>query len=51
MSSLVRIGRLAVVNSDILLGKIGRLNDARLSRIKEKLSKWSNPYNHKGASG
>jgi mRNA interferase MazF len=40
MSSLVRIGRLAVVNPDILLGEIGRLNDARLSRIKEKLSKW-----------
>jgi len=40
MASLVRIGRLAVVNTDMLLGQIGRLNDARLARIKQKLSKW-----------
>jgi len=40
MASLVRIGRLAVVNTDMLLGQIGRLNDARLARIKQKLSQW-----------
>jgi mRNA interferase MazF len=40
MASLVRISRLAVVNTDILLGQIGRLNDSRLERIKQKLSKW-----------
>ncbi len=39
-SSLIRIGRLAVVNADILLGAIGRLDDKRMKRIKEKLSKW-----------
>lgn len=38
--SLIRIGRLAVVNTDILVGQIGRLNDARLATIKQKLSKW-----------
>lgn len=40
MASLVRIGRLAVVNTDMLLGQIGRMNDDRLARIKQKLSKW-----------
>jgi mRNA interferase MazF len=40
LSSLIRIGRLAVVNTDILLGKIGWLDDMRLAKIKEKLSKW-----------
>jgi len=40
LSSLIRIGRLAVVNAYILLGKIGQLDDKRLSRIKEKLSEW-----------
>jgi mRNA interferase MazF len=30
MTSLIRISRLAVVNTDRLLGQIGRLNDARL---------------------
>ncbi len=40
VSSLIRIGRLAVVNTDILLGQIGRLNDTRLETIKQRLSKW-----------
>ena len=37
---IVLFGRLAVVNADILLGKIGWLDDMRLAKIKEKLSKW-----------
>jgi mRNA interferase MazF len=39
-SSIVRIGRLAVVNGTILIGKIGQINEVRLSRIRKKLSEW-----------
>ena len=38
--SLIRISRLAVVNTDILTGKIGQVNNQRLDRIKHKLSHW-----------
>jgi len=40
LSSLIRISRLAVVNGDILLGRIGQIDSRRLSRIKQKLSQW-----------
>ena len=40
LSSLVRIGRLAVVNKDILIGKIGQIDLRRLSRIRRKLAEW-----------
>lgn len=40
LTSLIRIGRLAVVNADILLGNIGRIDDIRLARIRQKLSRW-----------
>jgi mRNA interferase MazF len=40
VSSLIRIGRLAAVNTDILVGQIGRLDHTRLATIKQKLSKW-----------
>jgi mRNA interferase MazF len=40
LASLVRIGRLAVVNVEILIGKIGQIDNLRLSRIKQRLSKW-----------
>jgi mRNA interferase MazF len=40
LSSLVRVGRLAVVNDEILIGKIGQIDSLRLSRIKQRLSKW-----------
>lgn len=40
MPSLIRTGRLAVVNAATLLGKIGRISDLRLAKIKESLSKW-----------
>jgi mRNA interferase MazF len=39
-SSLIRISRLAVVNGDILLGKIGQIDNLRLNRIKQNLSQW-----------
>lgn len=38
--SLIRIGRLAVVEKTILLGAIGEISPARLDRIKNKLSDW-----------
>ncbi len=40
LSSLIRISRLAVVNSDILIGNIGQVDNLRLTRIKKKLSQW-----------
>ncbi len=38
--SLIRIGRLAVVDADILLGKLGQIDTQRLLRIKQKISRW-----------
>jgi mRNA interferase MazF len=40
VTSLVRIGRLAVMNKDILVGQIGEIDPARLLRIKPKLAEW-----------
>jgi len=40
LTSLIRLGRLAVVNSDILLGNIGRIDKVRLARIKQNLAQW-----------
>lgn len=37
-ASVIRISRLAVVNSDIVLGKIGEIDIQRLSRIKQRLA-------------
>jgi len=38
--SLIRIGRLAVVDGDILIGKLGQIGTQRLLQIKQKLSIW-----------
>ncbi len=38
--SVIRIGRLAVVSGDVLLGAIGEILPERLVRIKQKLSGW-----------
>jgi mRNA interferase MazF len=40
IASLLRIGRLAVVNKDILAGRIGEIDAARLLRIRRKLAEW-----------
>jgi mRNA interferase MazF len=40
VGSLIRIGRLAVINKDILVGRIGEIDAARLLRIKRKLAEW-----------
>jgi len=39
-ASVVRIGRLAVVDSEILLGAIGQIASERLQRIKSRLAEW-----------
>ena len=38
--SIIRVGRLAVVEGDTLLGAIGEINSNRLQRVKENLSGW-----------
>ncbi len=40
VSSVIRASRLAVVNSEILLGKLGQIDKERLIRIKENIAKW-----------
>ena len=40
LASVIRISRLAVVDSDILLGKLGQIDTQRLSRIKRTLANW-----------
>lgn len=40
LSSVVRVGRLAVVEGEILLGAIGKMSPERLQRIKNRLSEW-----------
>ena len=39
-TSVVRVGRLAVVERDMLLGAIGAISSDRLQRIKEHLAEW-----------
>ena len=40
VSSVVRVGRLAVVEGEILLGATGQIAPERLARIKTHLSEW-----------
>jgi len=39
-TSVVRIGRLAVVSGEILLGAIGQISSERLIRIRQRLAEW-----------
>lgn len=39
-SSVIRVGRLAVVEESILLGAVGEIDAERLKRIKKNLSDW-----------
>lgn len=39
-SSVFRLLRIAVINKEIMLGKIGNISHERLSSIKSSLSKW-----------
>ena len=38
--SVIRVGRLAVVEADTLLGAVGEIATDRLQRIKTRLSQW-----------
>ena len=40
VASVIRVGRLAVVSGEILLGAIGQISPERLERIKKHLSEW-----------
>jgi len=41
--SVIRIGRLAVVDGKVLLGAIGEISSERLQRIKTRLADWLTP--------
>jgi mRNA interferase MazF len=38
VTSVIRVGRLAVVSGEILLGAIGQISSERLNRVKKRLS-------------
>ena len=40
VASVIRVGRLAVVEADVLLGAAGEIATDRLQRIKTRLSQW-----------
>lgn len=40
VTSVIRIGRLAVVSGDILIGALGKISSERLNRVKKHLSDW-----------
>jgi mRNA interferase MazF len=40
VTSVIRVGRLAVVSGEILLGAIGQVSNERLRRIKTHLTDW-----------
>lgn len=39
-TSVIRVGPLAVVEGDVLVGSIGRVDDERLSRLRQNLASW-----------
>ena len=40
VTSVIRVGRLAVISGDSLLGAMGQISNARLVRIKSHLADW-----------
>jgi len=40
VTSVIRVGRLAVVSGEILIGAIGQVSSKRLSRVKQNLANW-----------
>lgn len=40
VTSVIRVGRLAVVSDEILLGAIGKVSEERLNRVKKNLANW-----------
>ncbi len=46
-SSLIRASRLAVVNADILIGKLGTIDTFRLNKIRGSIAQWlQNQYSN-----
>jgi mRNA interferase MazF len=40
VTSVIRVGRLAVVSGEILIGAIGQVSTERLNRVKKHLADW-----------
>ncbi len=40
LESAIRVGRLAVIEGELLLGEVGKISNERLKRIKKHLSDW-----------
>ena len=40
VTSVIRVGRLAVVSGEMLLGATGQISSERLERVKKNLSNW-----------
>lgn len=40
VASIIRVGRLAVVSGDILVGAIGEISSERLRRVRQTLASW-----------
>ena len=40
VTSVIRVGRLAVVSGEILIGAIGQVSNERLSKVKKHLADW-----------
>ena len=40
VASVIRVGRLAVVSGEILIGAIGQISSERLGRVKKHLADW-----------
>ncbi len=40
LESVIRVGRLAVIEGESLLGEVGKISGERLKRIKSHLAKW-----------
>ena len=46
-SSLIRASRLAVVDAEILIGKLGAIDTIRLEKIRDNIAKWlQNQYSN-----
>ncbi len=40
VTSVIRVGRLAVISGEILIGAIGQISSERLGRVKKHLADW-----------
>lgn len=40
LESIIRVGRLAVIEGELLLGEVGKISSERLQRIKSHLAEW-----------